>query len=365
MTSNMANPVEVEAVPPSRTQHLIIQGLKIVVLAFVVLVIADLVASIDFSQVWSAISKLSVAQVLLIVALVLVRQILTAAPLAFFVEGLGMMKAIVSDLSGNLVATLAPPPSDVVIRFAMFRSWGIGSEVALAGLSLNTVIYYVLRFASPTVGFLILLFASRYDGSYAVVALVSGVIATVIAGLIVAMVRAERLAAAIGRSCARVVRRVRPKGVDPDAWAEAMVGFRTNVKVALRRGWGLATVTIVAQLLTEGVILLVAIRAVGIPFSSLDGVEVLAAFCIAYPLTAMPLAGIGILDAALYGLIAAQSSSTISAQLVAAILIWRVATLALPLVLGAFTTLYWRRQNPTVELKRGAHEGPTPVDTGH
>ena len=55
------------------------------------------------------------------------------------------------------------------------------------------------------------------------------------------------------------------------------------------------------MVLADALVLLVALRASGVPASALSLVDVLGAFLLAYPLTLLPLFGLGVLDAVLLG----------------------------------------------------------------
>ena len=67
-----------------------------------------------------------------------------------------------------------------------------------------------------------------------------------------------------------------------------------------------------------------------------------------YPLTIFPFAGLGVLDASLIVLVNAEGVAD-PADLVAAMVIWRAATLLLPLVPGVMALTHWRAR----EARRG------------
>ena len=87
---------------------------------------------------------------------------------------------------------------------------------------------------------------------------------------------------------------------------------------------------------------------------------VYGAFLVGYPLTALPFAGLGVFDALLYTLAVESIGDQYSAALFAALLIWRIVTVATPLVIGAGAYGLWRRSGgyePTVEAGAGAPGG--------
>ncbi|MCH9815376.1 MAG: flippase-like domain-containing protein [Actinomycetia bacterium] len=106
---------------------------KILAVAVIVYLLWLVLKDIDWAEVWQSLARLTLAQILIILALVLVRQLLNAVPMAMFVAGLDLKRSTVNDLSANLIATTTPPPGDVIIRFSMFRTWKIDAEDGMAG----------------------------------------------------------------------------------------------------------------------------------------------------------------------------------------------------------------------------------------
>lgn len=341
--------------PDSRPawRRLLIPALKVIIVVVIAWAVIEIVREVDWAQVGDSLSTLTLLQAGILTVLLLLRQFLNAVPLALFAAGLSVWRSTVSDLSANLVATVAPPPGDVVLRVAMFRSWKVALDTALAALSLNTLIYYILRFAAPVVGFLALLVAVRYDENYAVVALVSAAIAVLMALLIVLIVRSESSARWLGITCAKLVRRVRPKVADPQRWSDTMAKFRADVEQQMRREWAKALVALLAMVVVEAIMLFASMRFLGVDPDQLNGVEIVAAFLITYPLTALPFGGIGILDAALYGILTHVGTEVDGNAVIAALVVFRVFTLAVPLILGLITLLSWRRANPDFSFRQG------------
>ena len=112
--------------------------------------------AIDWSSVGEALGRLTAWQVLVLLVVLLVRQTLNALPLALFIDGLSAVRALLNDLVASLMAVVAPPPSDLVVRVAMFRTWGIEASRGLAGATMNMLAFYVNRFAAPLIGLAVL-----------------------------------------------------------------------------------------------------------------------------------------------------------------------------------------------------------------
>lgn len=86
-------------------------------------------------------------------------------------------------------------------------------------------------------------------------------------------------------------------------------------------------------------------RFMGISGAELAFGEILAGYLCAHPMTALPFAGIGVLDAALIALFVERGTSG-EATVLAALVVWRLATVVLPLLLGTVTYAQWRHANP-------------------
>lgn len=342
----MARPTPTPAPKGRRTaRHIVITVVKVVIAVIAVDFLLTFIRGVDWDQITAALGRLTATQIAALLALVAIRQTDNAAPMALFVPGLGLRHAVTGDLSAILVSTVAPPPTDTVVRFSMFRSWNIDVADGAVGVSLNTVTYYAVRFAAPVLGFLLLLAAEGYDATYAAVAVISGLVAVAIALTLILVVRADRFAAAVGRLGGRIAHRFRPDQVDPEHWADVMVRFRSSAAHTLRTRWAWAMLTMLGLLVVDAVFLTATMRFMGLSSAELTFAEILAGYLCAYPLTALPFAGIGVLDAALIALYTERGASD-EATVIAALLVWRLATVLLPLLLGMVAYAMWRRANP-------------------
>lgn len=314
-------------------------------------IVIGIVGAIDWAAVRSSFGRLQAWQLLPLFGLFLLRQGLNAVPLSRFVPGLSWRRSVQSDVSANLVGTVAPPPGDIVLRVSMFRTWGIAPVDGMAGVTLNMITFYGVRFAAPVLG-LLLVAAQGADRGQWVIAGAGGLLAAAILVSLVLVMRSEALAATVGRSAARAVRTVR-SSVDAQRWAEATVDFRGRASDALREGLPVALASMLAMVLTDGLLLLTALRFVGLP-AEVSTVDVLAAFLFAYPLTILPLFGFGLMDASLVASWTEIGGAAVEPVAVAGLAIWRAFTLLGPLAMGAAAVAWWRRQARLDQTSPGA-----------
>lgn len=316
-------------------------------LVLAILVVAGVLATrfigaIAWDEVWQALGLLEAWQVPVLLAALMLRQTLNALPLALFIPGLGVVRALRNDLTAHLVVVVAPPPGDMVMRVAMFRSWGIDAASGLAGATMNMLVFYVNRFLAPLLGLLVLVVLGEGTQRTAAVA-ASVLVALVLATGTTLLVRSDATAATLGHRAGSVVRRVRPS-VDPQAWSDAAARFQGHVAGEYARGFPRSLVGLLLMVVVDGSILLLCLRFVGVGAAELASYEVIGIFLVAYPLTLPPLMGLGVLDLVLLGAFTDIGGVQLEADVIAALTVWRAVTLLGPVLLGAVTTVHWRAE---------------------
>jgi len=121
------------------------------------------------------------------------------------------------------------------------------------------------------------------------------------------------------------------------------VKFRDRTVRLLRARWLSITFTTLISHASLYLILLVALRAVGVSDDQVGWAEVLAVFSFARLLTAIPITpgGLGVVEVALITGLAGAGGPR--AEVAAAVLTFRALTYVLPIPLGAVAYLFWRR----------------------
>lgn len=330
----------------------------LVVAVFAWIALTRLVGAVDWGAVADAFATLPLWVVLPLLVALLVRQVLNAVPLERYVAGLSLFRSLQNDLAAGLVGAFTPPPADVVIRVSMFRAWGVDPAQGLAGVGLNTATFYAVRFGVPVVGIALLALGEGADLGQVVSTVLCAIVAAACLVGLAMLLRSSALADWLGRTAARAVRRVR-RSVEEDVWAAYLVDLRERTSDRLRTGLVPALLSLVAMVVVDGLMVVLTLRAVGVPTSVVTVVDVLAAFLVAYPLTLLPMFGFGVLDAVLVGAWTTIAGAVWEADLVAAVLVWRVVTLVGPLVLGVLVVLLWRRAVRRDERAGTVTDGPT------
>ncbi|WP_156253400.1 lysylphosphatidylglycerol synthase domain-containing protein [Pseudactinotalea terrae] len=333
--------------PTSLGRRLLRWAIALAVAIFAWFALQRLIGRVDWSAVWGALSGLAGWVVLPLLLALVLRQLLNSVPLTYYVPGLTLGKSMLSDTTANLVGTFAPPPSDLVVRISMFRSWRLDPAAGVTGGALNTAKFYAIRFLAPPLG-LLLLGVHEAERRQWLLALACVVVAAVLLGGLVLLLRSDEIAGWLGRTAGSVVRRFR-KDVDPRAWADSLVDLRARSADSLRRGLLPSMLALVGMVLADATILVLSARGVGIPAGTLTALEIIPALLILYPLTLLPLFGLGVLDAVLVGSLTTMAGLAYEADVVAAVVIWRFTTILGTLALGLVTLGWWRLTTRNVD----------------
>jgi hypothetical protein len=333
-----------EATTASRSWwRLLVKPVLVIVVSVAVgFVIVGFVGAIDWAAVASAFGRLSWWQVIPLVGVLLVRQVLNGVPLSQFVDRLTLGRSVQNDLAANLLGTITPPPGDVVIRVAMFKSWGVSVMDGMAGVTLNMLTFYAVRLFMPSIGLLLLAIVGAETGNVGLAVLFVVAAIAIVTGLLLVLAH-ERWAVLLGRLAARVARMLR-READRDEWSRTVVDFRTRVTAGLPAKLARSLAALVLMVLADATILTLALRFTDVGADRLPLLFIVGTFCTAYPLTVMPLFGVGVLDATLLAAFTEVAGLDAEPSIVAALAIWRGVTLLGTLALGALVTLNWRRR---------------------
>ena len=129
-------------------------------------------------------------------------------------------------------------------------------------------------------------------------------------------------------------------------WPDAFVRFRRETVDLIRRRWALLTAAAIAGNLAVFAVLLVSLRAVGIDSSEITATEAFAGWSLARVLQLIPLTpgGVGPVELGLTGILVGLGGP--NAEVVAAVLLYRAATVIPTLLLGLATIGAWRWLGP-------------------
>jgi uncharacterized protein (TIRG00374 family) len=339
-------------VPPPRVRQLVKAVLSLVLVAGIGYF---LWRRIDFGEVWAEIRAMT-ARELAILGAIAAWNLLTYAFVWMAVTpGLSFGRAMTMTQSTTAVSNTVPGGSAIGIgmTYSMLGGWGYSRSRATTAVLVSGVWNSFIKLGLPVLA----LGAVAVTGSAS-----SGRMAAALAGLgglvaaiavFGAMLHSEETARRVGLRAGAVASRVLALVRRPpvSGWEIATVRFRSRTVDLLRHGWLPITVTSLVSHLSLYLVLLVALRQVGV--DEVSWAEVLAVFAFARLATAIPFTpgGVGVVEAVLIGgLVAAGGTAT---QVTAAVLVYRALTWGLPVLVGIATYLWWRRRS-LVEVAKPA-----------
>jgi uncharacterized membrane protein YbhN (UPF0104 family) len=261
--------------------------------------------------------------------------------------GLTYRQAAVAAEASTAVSNTVPGGGalGIAMNYSMFGSWGFSRSRTSVSLLVSGVWNNFAKLAMPVVALALLALQGSPSGGRLIAGLVgiAGLLAAVVVfGMLLssteAAVRLGLAAAAVANGLLRVVRRPPVRG-----WDKATAKFRSRTVRLLKARWLWITLCTVVSHVSLYLVLLAALRYVGVSDAEVSWVEVLAVFAFARLLTAVPFTpgGLGVVEFALItGLSAAGGAR---AEVAAAVLIFRALTYVLPIPLGILSYLFWRR----------------------
>jgi uncharacterized membrane protein YbhN (UPF0104 family) len=341
----------------------------VVSVALVVAIFAYAIPKLaDYSKVWDSVTQMTWLEILSLV-------VVTAFNLLTYwwqnmasIPGLGLWQAAVNNQTTTSVADTIPGGGYLAVGlgYAMYRSWGFsGSAIALS-VAVTGIWNVFMKLGLPVIALAILAVEGKASGGLVVGAAV-GVAVLAVAVALFALVLwkkafARRIGDALGGGLSFVRRLVRKPAVSD--FGEVAVRFRRRTIDLVAGRWVALTLTTVVSHLALYLVLLLALRHVGVSDQEIGWAQVLGVFAFGRLVTALPLTpgGIGVVELSYIGglILAGRGHADISpelfrAQVAAAVLVFRTLTYGIQIPLGGVTYLVWRAKS---SWRRPAPEEP-------
>ncbi len=252
---------------------------------------------IDYNDVIDAFKALTLDQFLVITALGALAWVVSGLIFSALIEGLSWIRGAMSWLIlAGIGASVPFGPWNMGVLWVVVRGWGVGNAPATSGVALYGVINILSRMFLPLVGIVALaiggdLASAKSAGTAWTITIISAVAFVVVTGLIVGIVRSERIADWIGRTGQRatewVMRRLKRTG-SPDVGG-AIHKFRDQLGLVIRRrGFAALSIAVLAQFAWAAV-LVVSLRICGVPADVLSPSVVFGIYALVMCITIIPL----------------------------------------------------------------------------
>ena len=308
-----------------------------------------LLRDISLADVWAAITAMTGGE-LAGLAVVAAWNLCTYAFVWMTVTpGLSFGRAMIMTQATTAITNTVPAGSAIGIgmTYAMLHSWGFSRSRTTIAVLVSGVWNAFAKLAIPVLALALIALQGNASATRITAALlgIGGLIAAVV--IFALMLRSERMAEKVGIIAGRVASRLLALIRRPPVhgWEIATVKFRNRTIDLLEHRWLPITAATLVSHLSLYLVLLVCLWDVGVSNAEVNWAEVLAVFAFARLATAIPFTpgGAGVVEAVLItGLTAAGGDKP---EVVAAVLVYRALTWGLPILVGIFCLLWWRRQS--------------------
>jgi uncharacterized protein (TIRG00374 family) len=247
------------------------------------------------------------------------------------------------------VANTLPAGGAIAIglTYSILDSWGFSATSIALYVGVTGIWNIFAKLALPVVALAALALVGRLTPIYVTAAIVGVGVLTGAVLMFVLIFRSEALARRVGGWLGRVASSIlrlfrRPPVHDAE---ERAARFRRDTIELVEHRWVLLTATTLLSQIALFFVLLLSLRHMGVPASEVSTVEAFAVYSFSRLLSAVPITpgGVGVIDLGYIGGLVAFSPGS-DAQIVAAVLIFRLLTYGLQIPIGAFTYLIWRRK---------------------
>jgi uncharacterized protein (TIRG00374 family) len=301
----------------------------------------------DLNKVWSIIRSLTWREDALLV-LVAVWNIVTYWPVVVAgMPGLTYRQAVIVNQSSTSVAMTLPAGGAIAVgvSYAMYTSWGFRKREIVRSAIVTGIVNMLAKMVLPVVAVVLLVIRGEPSDWVLPTALVG--FSMFVGGMVLftLVLRRERFARQIGSAVGRAVSWfLRLVGrTSAREWGDVAVRFRSQTIELLRRRWPVLALATLVSHVSVYLVLLVALRVVGIPQSHVGWAQALAVFAIVRLASSFPIlpGNVGLAELGyIGGLVLVGGDRT---SVVAAVLLFRFLTFYAQIPIGAITYLLWTR----------------------
>jgi uncharacterized membrane protein YbhN (UPF0104 family) len=327
-------------------------GLSIAALVVAALVLIPVYQDLDFDVVKKALTSLTPAEwlayILAFAVMIWLNGFLTAA----VVPKLPIRRGVMAYLGSSAVSSSFPGPGDLALRLLMYKSWGYSTTVSTVSVAASGMVTVGTKLVLPAVAAVPLFFTGELNGDTGRFAVIGATIAIVVTvAVVLAFLRpsfAARLGTRLEVMTGAVLRRVGRPG--PEGLGDRLVEAREQAITLLAPRWPRALLATVLLTLSKLLLLVLALRFVGVSRDVLSVSEIFAAYSIVELLTVVPITagGAGVVELGYIGLLTGYAGGSYVNQVTAAVMLYRLATWIAIIPIGWITVLIWR-----ISVKRG------------
>lgn len=328
-------------------------GLMIFIFGFV------LPQFIDYEAVFRAISDVSIVAWLVLAILGIWQFVPAGWLLQSSLPGSTLKQGLTVATVTNAVANIPPGGLDLIVRYHMTRGWGFEPQAATASTMLTWIFDTAAKLLMPVLAVLFLSMVRIRDDDLDFLAVLGLAIVVVGAILIAAGLRSTRFVAGLGRVLTRFVHfssRVfkRDWAVDLE---EGLLNFRDQTAVVIKARWHLGILAGLTSQFTLFLVMLTAVRGVGLDSTEIGTTVVFAAVAAVAVVTTIPIFNAPGLNEALYiSILSFAAGGGHADEITAAVFVFRLITWLVPIPIGGVSYMRWKER-----MAQAGHELNPPV----
>ena len=362
-----------QAVPSRRAA--ILRSAFVVGVLFVVFVLI-LPQFVDYEDVLDAFRDLTLQQIALMTALGVGAWLISGLPLVAVIPGLSIARGMASWLIlGGIGASIPLGPWNMGILWVVVRGWGVPVKPATSGIGLYGVINQLARLAMPLFAVIVIALSGGAGGGASGAAVLISVLSTIVLVIsmvvLIGIVRSDRIADWLGRTGQRLAtwlldRLGRPGRPDIDG---AIHRFRDQVGEVVRQRGRTALLASLLVQVTWCVVLIVALRVVGVDDRVLTVADIFAVYALVSVITIIPISpgGAGVPELLYIAGLSSIAGPQYQSAITAGVFLMRLYQWFLPIPIAWILLKVARRGRSmlpsTAELRSYARDEPAETQT--
>ena len=302
----------------------------------------------DYRDVWDVVVDLTWPWILALLGATILNLVTFAPPWQVALPGLRFLSALTLTQLSTALSIVFPGGAAVGIAssYGVLRSWGFPSREIGRAVTLVSLWNQFANLSYPVIAIFLLTATGANFAVLETAAFIGAGVLAVAVAMLAAVLASDEMAINIGDLTARAVNwALRTVRRGPVRWSGASFEqFRRDSLDLLRRRWHVLTLVTYLGTLTVFLVLLVALRAVGVGASEVSADEAFAAWALARLLGSFPITpgGVGVVELGLTGALVAFGGN--NAGVVAAVLLYRFLTMVPTLFLGLLAAATARRR---------------------
>ncbi|MGI9601007.1 MAG: lysylphosphatidylglycerol synthase transmembrane domain-containing protein [Acidimicrobiales bacterium] len=327
---------------PNRKRAIITIGIALVVVVIVFGVIFPQL--VDWDLVLEAIRGLETVDIVIIVALGLVRYVPAGWIYSLVLPGLSLWRGIRAWVATTGVGSTLPG-FDLVLRLGMYNSWGFPIERATSGMFLSGIVEMSTKLALAVLAVGVWA-VFTFDDDLLIVAIIGAAVLGGAGMLVAGVLRSEERARSFGRLVERMVKWGYSKFARqaPADLVDRILDVRIEAREVLGRRWPQAFLAAGLAQATVFALLLYSLRAVGVDSDVLAWQQILLAQALVTLITTIPITpgSVGVAELVFVAIFSAMAGDEHRELITAGVVVYRLALWLLPIPIGWAVALRWQ-----------------------